>query len=128
MDISEVETHQFHHLFTLVVSQGPEPVCGGDSSMWIRGRSFASSQNCLKRGTYPLDLLCFFFCLLVLGLLNIPFGLLCFSFCRLSEISQSYESGGLIEFRDEELHSLARAMFTESEKRAELLKKFLRQK
>jgi len=51
-----------------------------------------------------------------------------FSLCRLSDISQRYESGGLVEFSDEELHSLVRALFAESEKRAELLKKFLRQK
>jgi len=48
--------------------------------------------------------------------------------CRLSEISQRYESGGLVEFSDEELHSLVRALFAESEKRTELLKKLLHQK
>jgi hypothetical protein len=43
---------------------------------------------------------------------------------RLSDISQRFEQGALSEFSNEELYSLVSALFADTEKRADILKRF----
>ena len=99
-DISEVETHQLHHLFTLVLSQVPTlfVVTKEKDKVQMPVAKFIISWERFARVTELLD-------------------------ARLSDISQLYDNGSLSEFSDAELNALVSALFADTPKRADLLKK-----
>lgn len=100
-DISEVETHQLHHLFTLALSQIPTlfVVAKEKDKVQMPVAKYVPSWEKFGKMTELLE-------------------------ARLADISQQYENGSLSDFSNTELHALVTALFADTEKRSDLLKRF----